>query len=641
MYLKELIIKNFRGIENLELEFQKGLNVIIGENNTGKTALIDALRLVFSIGTPRREIYVNEEDFYVNKYGEINSPIGFDLFFSDLNKQEHGLFYELLSLDESSKGNDDEEELKIELHIRYFLETRKGIKNIIFRYWGGEKEGGQIPPEVMELFYFVSLHALRNAERDLIPRRGSQLGQLFIKLVDDEEEKKRLQKIINDKIKSEGDWNNLIKEAKEKISTHLEGTSHKHNIPEINIEFLSLEFQKIVDTLKINTQNRNFIKKTEITEKFEENNCVIVDKYFEETETKDLIFKDNFIDILKFDEDISPQDKKLLKDLYKNSYKTFEIYQNGLGLNNLIYMATVLGDLIERRNSELEAYIALLIEEPEAHIHPQLQNVLFEYFKKMEQVNIQVFITSHSPTITAKTNLDNTIVLYSKENNINYVSIRNIPLGSKHKKYLERFLDVTKSQLFFARGVILVEGISEALLLPVFAFIMDLNKDKYNLDKSGVEVINIGGVAFEPFAKLFNNQDLKKNLNFRCTLVTDDDRDEKGNISSRAKKAKNLKSDNLLVVLAKKTFEYELFLKNEEILIDVYKTDLNHSQTKIIGENIHKRAIYFIEKLKQNKDKGEFSQALSVKLKEDDELRRSFKVPEYIQEAIRWVTKID
>ncbi len=641
MYLKELKIKNFRGIEDLELEFQKGLNVIIGENNTGKTAVIDALRLVYSIGTPRREIYVNEEDFYVDKYGEINSPIEFDLSFSDLNNQEQGLFYELLSLDESSKGNGDEEELKIELHIRYFLETRKGTKKIIFRYWGGEKEGGQIPPEVMELFYFVSLHALRNAERDLIPRRGSQLGQLFINLVDDEEEKKRLQKIINDNIKSEKDWNELIKEAKGKISTHLEGTSHKYNIPEINIEFLSLEFQKIVDTLKINTQNRNFIKKTEITEKFEENNCVIIDKYFEETETNDLIFKGNFIDTIKKDKDISPQDKELLEDLYKNSNKTFEIYQNGLGLNNLIYMATVLGDLIERRKADVEAYIALLIEEPEAHIHPQLQNVLFEYFKKMEKKNIQVFITSHSPTITAKTNINNTIVLYSKNNNINYVPLKNIPLGSKHKKYLERFLDVTKSQLFFARGVILVEGISEALLLPVFASIMDLNKDKYNLDKSGVEVINIGGVAFEPFAKLFNNQDLKKNLNFRCALITDDDRDEKGNISSRAEKAKNMKSDNLQVVLAKKTFEYELFLKNEGILMDIYKNDLNHRQLKIAGKNIQEKSICFVKKLKDNKEKGEFSQALSVKLKENNVLRHSFKVPEYIQEAIRWVTKID
>jgi len=133
-------------------------------------------------------------------------------------------------------------------------------------------------------------------------------------------------------------------------------------------------------------------------------------------------------------------------------------------------------------------------------------------------------------------------------------SNKNIPINSKHKKYLERFLDVTKSQLFFARGVILVEGISEALLLPVFASIMDLNKDKYNLDKSGVEVINIGGVAFEPFAKLFNNQDVSKNLNIRCALVTDDDRDEEGNISARAEKAKSLKSDNLLVLLAKKNF---------------------------------------------------------------------------------------
>jgi len=84
-----------------------------------------------------------------------------------------------------------------------------------------------------------------------------------------------------------------------------------------------------------------------------------------------------------------------------------------------------------------------------------------------------------------------------------------------------------------------------------------------------------------------------------------------------------------------------LFLKNKDILIDVYKNDLNHSQTKIIGKNIHEKAIFFTKKLQQNKDKGEFSQALSVKLKEDDKLRRSFKVPEYIQEAIKWVTKID
>jgi putative ATP-dependent endonuclease of OLD family len=127
-----------------------------------------------------------------------------------------------------------------------------------------------------------------------------------------------------------------------------------------------------------------------------------------------------------------------------------------------------------------EAYVSLLIEEPEAHLHPQLQNIFFNYLNKLDKFGFQIFVTSHSPTITAKAALDSLVVLQEKEKQIVTFSLKKSNLNNLNKKYLQKFLDVTKSQLFFSNGVILVEGISEALLLPVFSKIMGNEYDIEN-----------------------------------------------------------------------------------------------------------------------------------------------------------------
>ena len=133
---------------------------------------------------------------------------------------------------------------------------------------------------------------------------------------------------------------------------------------------------------------------------------------------------------------------------------------------------------------EKEAYIALLIEEPEAHLHPQLQNIFFNYLNKLNKSGFQIFVTSHSPTITAKADLDSLIVLQEQEDKIFALSIKKTNLDDSNKNICANswmlggdrngdfHSQLTKSQLFFSNGVILVEGISEALLLPVFSKIM-------------------------------------------------------------------------------------------------------------------------------------------------------------------------
>jgi putative ATP-dependent endonuclease of OLD family len=333
MYLKNFSIKNFRSISDLKIEFQKGLNVLVGENNSGKTAIIDALRLSLGIGPNRREIYIDYDDFHISPKGSKADLIEFDLSFAEPSIEEQGVFIELLAIIDKIP--------ELQLHIRYKVETRNGIERIKFNCWGGENEGQPISSDVFDLFYYVHLGALRNAEKDLSPSKGNRTSQLFLKLVEDLQEQNKYAKDIQDKIDELENWKELKKRAKEKVNAHLNNLTFENAKQEIDINHMPVEYKKIVENLKMH-----------LLQRFE-------------------------------DDSILP----------------FEIYQNGLGYNNLIYISTVLGDVFERKSREKESFISLFIEEPEAHLHPQLQDILFNFLKKTTEKNIQIFITSHSPTV--------------------------------------------------------------------------------------------------------------------------------------------------------------------------------------------------------------------------------------------------
>lgn len=420
---------------------------------------------------------------------------------------------------------------------------------------------------------------------------------------------------------------------------YLGQTSIDPSAQRIDIDFVSLEFKKIVEQLKVFLPFIGAIRRDQLIKQLKEPEGDGNEwrKYFENPKEEVLRIKDEFSRLLTA-EVYENETEQVVATLLKNSFRKFEVSQNGLGYNNLIFIATVLGDILERKRVEAEAYISLLIEEPEAHLHPQLQNTLFNYFRELQSKNIQVFITSHSPTITAKTDIDSVIVMKRDANNINATTLRKLSLEEKNKKYLKRFLDVTKCQLFFANGIILVEGISEALLLPVFASLMG---EEYMLDKKGIEVVNIGGVAFKPFADLLKSDNNAKKLDIRCAIVTDDDRNgvqnaTDGEPSSRAQKAKDLEGGQLNVFLAKRNLEYELYSANENIVVRLYK-DLHESTHFSSSRDFETRWKDFSRKLRNNKDKAEFAQLLAEALQENQEDAKSFNIPNYLQDTIRWV----
>jgi putative ATP-dependent endonuclease of OLD family len=175
----------------------------------------------------------------------------------------------------------------------------------------------------------------------------------------------------------------------------------------------------------------------------------------------------------------------------------------GLGSNNLLYMACELL-LLGREPNGLPL---LLIEEPEAHLHPQRQLRLMEFLEqaatgkvKDTKCPVQVILSTHSPNLASKIPLENIVLLEGG---------RAFPLARGQTKletgdyrFLERFLDVTKANLFFAHGVIVVEGDAEAILLPVLAKLLGTD-----LTEHGVSIINVGGRGLSRFSSIFQRRD--------------------------------------------------------------------------------------------------------------------------------------
>ena len=182
MFLKKFKIKNYRCIKDASIDFNKGVNILIGENNSGKTAVLDALRVCLSYGKQWRDIWVSVNNFHLDK----NDPdaaiedIEFHLYFAIENVVEAGIYNDFLSV-----GEDGKQELQ--LHFRYYIEERKGIKKVRYKVWGGDNEGQPITPDVLDLIYFIHLDALRDAVHHLRPVRGNRLGELYSKIVTDEE----------------------------------------------------------------------------------------------------------------------------------------------------------------------------------------------------------------------------------------------------------------------------------------------------------------------------------------------------------------------------------------------------------------------------------------------------------------------
>lgn len=312
-----------------------------------------------------------------------------------------------------------------------------------------------------------------------------------------------------------------------------------------------------------------------------------------------------------------------------------QLAENGLGYNNLLYVAVVLAAI---ESDDTVPLTVVLIEEPEAHLHPQLQSRLLEYLKNLTSSKIQVIVTTHSPQFASSAELHRLTILAKTSGTLSSQArhLGELSATKKEVDHLGRFLDVTKSALLFAEAIVLVEGIAEQLIMPELASRLGLS-----LSERGVQVVSVDGLAFTPFVKLFGPTGLPG----KCAIVSDSDPriDKNGNeipVSAVAESLKEHESAQHKVELAQKTFEWDLAYANfdsKDLILSALK-----EVRPLVGKEVENKAfataVEFADEIltRVEDHKGRFAQELASVLSSRPTVK--FVVPGYLESALRWIT---
>jgi predicted ATP-dependent endonuclease of OLD family len=613
MYIKQLKIRNYRnfGDQLFEMEL-KPFTVILGENNVGKTNLLNALGLIFSqeIMIFRKRVleiddlnYATVESFKEQAKNfdippdEIEFPVvSVEVILADMDDDQQAVIGDWFIDKELTEAkityqfapvaNFDKVEWiqKQRTLIKEKKDTGGGGPILIdfplgdYRYsiLGGDDPSNECNMYFLKMLKMEFLDALRDAQKELV---ASGEYRLLYRI--------------------------LIQKDKEKYDD------------------IKTVLKKLDDVVNQNPNLRSI--KDDVKE--------LLDKVSLQSDDADNSIDFNFS---------SPEAHELLKKI-SMIYGTnpISVERNGLGRNNLLYISLILSHLSTHEVGGQNTFFRLIaIEEPEAHLHPHLEDHLAENIESIQKdsgKSMQLLLTTHSTHIAAKISLSNSVVIFNDSNNepaSHYILSGIDEEGEKSTiHYLSKYIDATKSRMFFARKIVLVEGIAEQLLIPIFY----KNCSDKTLEKVGCNIINVSGVAFSHFLKVIGSGFFIKGL-----VLTD--RDTGKETEERAADLKSEFDQEQLIrveISDESTFEKDLVAANKngkgkEILLNALretKPQRGPQYEKEVGESDLKIDSFFSE---IERYKSEFAFNLASQLK-DPVNWNGFIIPTYIERGFQFM----
>jgi putative ATP-dependent endonuclease of OLD family len=597
MRISRIEIRNFRNFAHLDIELSSN-TVIVGENKIGKSNLLHALRLVLDPSLPDSARQLRDEDFWDGLPRPLTANdrvlVAIDLTdFEDREDQTAVLADHLVQPEPMVARLTYVYQAKAEAGEGPFREA-----DYEFFIFGGARSENRIGYDLRRRIPLDVLPALRDAEGDLANWRRSPLRPLL------------------DKAASGIDRDDL----QEIVGNIVEATNAVTTTDEIKAlgERISEKIKEIVGS----------------------GHAIETLFGFSPTDPERLI-----------------RSLRLFIDGGKRS-----ISEASLGSANVLYLTLKALEIEELVADGSRSHTFLAIEEPEAHLHPHLQRLVYREFLRPRRHQESggkgaeeyaeartVILTTHSPHIASVSPLRSLVLLRKSKDRTGTegVSAAGVDLEEAEERDLERYLDVTRGELLFAKGVILVEGDAEMFLVPVLARLRSID-----LDELGISVCSVSGTHFGAYAKVLG----KNGLRVPFAVVTD--RDPNGSTPSQGEKrvlrlladvvgAKALEGATLAkqLELGRK---HGFFIAEDCLEVDLFRCGRHKSMTKVLvelaeGEAARRRAngwaqspdtVSAEELLKDITaiGKGRFAQRLATRV-------RGTACPAYIAEALEYVAR--
>ena len=513
MYLRYIQIVNYKNLKKVRFEFNKGANTVIGENDAGKSNAMTALRILLDNEYFYNRKLLKESDFSRSLGDWRGHWIIISAFFDEITDidREHEICAEISPEEENANflssfiRCENTKYGTVTLFIRPNKTTRKALHNA-----GSLEDFNQIRSGVKISDYEFYYTSRSQADFTDSKTYESIVGNIDKGKYSDPDNEDA--NVIGAKADILDIWQHIslcyidaLRDAESELRKPRNPIKRVFDAvyDEIRDEDIEIIQSKIRDL------NHSLSEIPQISDMGSEINNKLQN-------IVGLVYSPEINIESRLKEDIS----SIARYLSVTTNRKENVEQLGLGHLNILYIALKLVEFDVNRNHEI--LNIMVVEEPEAHIHTHIQKSLFDGLQLIKNYT-QVIMTTHSTHIADVSNIQNVNIM-KVHNKVSAVmrptngldifgkkklSLKDISLS----KSLERYLDAKRSVLLFSKGVILVEGDAEEIMIPA----MVKKSFGISLDELGIGLINIGSVSFEYIASVFGEERLMR----YCSIVTD------------------------------------------------------------------------------------------------------------------------